>query len=305
MIIYIVKRLILVIPLLFLIIVISFSTLQVMPGDAALLLAGSYYDEESVANIRRNLGLDKPVTEQFFDYVSKVVKGDFGISYNTRSKVVDLIKSRYPITVKLALFGLFISSFFGILSGIFSAVFPNKFWDNIIRILSLAGVSMPAFFVGLILLYFFSLTLGWLPLTGGANLKSLILPAITLSFRALAIIARITRSSMLNILSQDFILMARAQGLSKSEVVFKHALKNVLNMIITIIAVQLGYLLGGAIVTETVFAIPGIGRLIVESILARDIPLMQGLIILIGTVFILLNIIVDILYCYINPKIEY
>lgn len=302
---YVFKRFLISILLLFMISLLTFLIVHLMPGDIAHTIAGEYASEEDIENIKISLGLDKPLYQQYFIYTNKVLHGDLGISLFTKEPITKLLISRYPFTLKLALSGLLIAVVLGITFGIISALYANSFYDTLTRSIALVGVSFPAFFLALMLMYFFSLNLRWFPLTWDGSLKTLILPAITIGARTLAIIARITRASMIDVLSKDYILMAKSQGLSQLEVVFKHVIKNVMNTIITVVAVQLGYLLGGAVVTETVFAIPGIGRLLVQAILTRDIPLMQGSLLAVGTVFILLNFAVDVIYTIINPKIAY
>lgn len=302
---YVFKRFLLSILLLFMISLLTFLIVHLMPGDIAYMIAGEYASEEDIENIKISLGLDKPLYQQYFIYTNKVLHGDLGISLFTKEPVTKLLISRYSFTLKLALSGLLIAVVLGITFGTISALYANSFYDTLSRSIGLVGVSFPAFFIALILMYFFSLNLRWFPLTWDGSLKTLILPAITIGARTLAIIARMTRASMIDVLSKDYILMAKSQGLSQLEVVFKHVIKNVMNTIITVVAVQLGYLLGGTVVTETVFAIPGIGRLLVQAILTRDIPLMQGSLLAVGTVFILLNFAVDVIYTVINPKIAY
>lgn len=302
---YVLKRLLLVIPLLLLVSLFAFLIVHIMPGDAASILAGEGASEEDISSLTRVLGLDRPLYEQYGLYLGRVLQGDLGKSLITGSPVGTLISLRYPVTLKLALAGLVIALVLGTLLGIASAVQANRPFDSLTRIVALLGVSTPPFFLGLLLMFTCAVQFRWFPIQGGASLAGFVLPAVALSARTLALIARMTRSSMLNVLSQDYILLARAQGLGRTEVIVKHALKNVLNTIITVAAVQLGYLLGGSVVIESVFAMPGIGRLLVEAILGRDVPLMQGTLLVVAMSFIVINLVVDVLYAVINPRIVY
>ncbi len=302
---YVLQRLLLVIPLLLLVSLFTFLIVHIMPGDAASILAGEGASPEDIANLTRSLGLDRPLYEQYVLYLGRVAQGDLGRSLITGTPVSTLIGLRYPVTLTLALAGLMIALVLGTALGVASAVQANRPFDGITRILALLGVSTPPFFLGLILMFAFAVQVRWFPIQGGGSAAGFVLPALALSARTLALIARMTRSSMLNVLSQDYILLARAHGLGRTEVVVRHALKNVLNTIITVAAVQLGYLLGGSVVVESVFAIPGIGRLLVDSILGRDVPLMQGTLLVVAMSFILINLVVDVLYAVINPRIVY
>ncbi len=299
------RRLLMLIPLLVVVSILIFSMSYLMPGDPAEVIAGEGASREDVQNVRQSLGLDKPLHEQYLMWISKAFQGDFGFSVRTRRPVAQEIGFRFINTIKLSVVSIVFATIFGLGSGIVSATRRYSIYDNVAMVIALIGISITPFYLGLMLMLFFSVRLGWLPLMGLSTWQSMILPAVTLGARPLAMIARMTRSSMLEIMGQDYILAARAQGLSERIVVFKLALKNALNTVITVIGLQFGQLLGGAVITETVFAWPGIGRLAVESIKARDFPVVQAAILVVATSFVLINLIVDLLYAYVNPRIRY
>jgi peptide/nickel transport system permease protein/oligopeptide transport system permease protein len=261
--------------------------------------------QEDIKNIRQQLGLDKPIFVQYGIFLSRLAKLDLGRSARTQNPVIKEIWARLPNTVLLAVTAITLACFFGIPAGIISAVRPYTWIDYLFTSMALFGISMPVFWLGLMLIVIFSLVLHWLPAGGIGSWKHVILPSFTLAAFVVAFITRITRASMIETLSQDYTTTARSKGLKEQVVIVKHALKNALIPIITVVGLQFGLLLGGAVLTETVFAWPGLGRLIVDSILARDYPVIQGTILIFGLLYILVNLVVDLLYAYIDPRIRY
>jgi len=302
---YIVRRLLLAIPVLVGVSIVVFAMIRLIPGCPALAIAGPHAKPDFVEAIREEFGLDKPIHVQYFVFMGRVFRGDLGISIRTRRPVATEIGRKFPNTVELAVASMAIASLIGIVAGIISATKRNSIYDNASMVAAMFGVSVPAFWFGLMLILLFSVMLRWLPVAGRGTILHLILPAITLGTALAAIIARMTRSSMLDVLGQDFITTARAKGLRERIVVYKHALKNALIPVVTIIGLQFGMLLNGAVLTETVFAWPGLGRLIVEAIMHRDFPVVQGAVLLVGTAFVFINLFVDILYSFFDPKIRY
>lgn len=301
---FILKRLATMIPVLLVVSVLVFLMVHMMPGDPAQIIAGETATEEDIERVRVAQGFDKPLPEQYLRYITNVLKGDMGTSIRTNRAVSDEIMSRLPNTLVLAAAAILISIVVGITIGIVSATKRYSIFDNFSMLFALFGLSIPPFYLGLMLMLIFSVTLKWLPISGGVTLVGIILPAITLSARSMATIARMTRSSMLEVMSQDYIQTARAQGFSERKVVFSHALKNSMNTIVTVAGLQFGSLLGGAVITEQVFGWPGLGTLIVTSIRARDFPVVQSAILVLASLFVLINLLVDILYAFINPRIK-
>jgi len=302
---YLVRRLLRIIPTLFGILLIVFLMIRLVPGDPARIMAGEQATAEDVENLRRQLGLDKPIHTQFLIYLASLLQGDLGISLRTRQPVMSEILTRFPATLELSVAGMFVSILIGVPAGVISAVRRYSISDNIAMLIALFGLCTPAFWLGLMLILLFSVTLGWLPAAERGGIEHLILPAITVGMVSTAIITRQTRSSMLEVITQDYITTARAKGNPEKVVILKHALKNALIPVVTIAGLQFGTLLGGAILTETVFAWPGIGRLLVDSIFARDYPVVQGVVLFFSLSFVLVNLFVDILYAYLDPRIVY
>lgn len=302
---YALRRLLILIPLLIVVSVLVFSTIYLMPGDPAEVIAGEGASKEDIENVRQSLGLDRPLHEQYLSWLARALRGDFGKSIRTGRPVGQEIGFRFKNTVSLTVFSMLFATIFGLIAGIVSAVRRYSLYDNLSMVIALIGISITPFYLGLMLMLFFSVRLGWLPLMGLDSWKGWILPSITLGARPLAMIARMTRSSMLEVMGQDYILTARAQGLPERLIIFRYALRNALNTVITVVGLQFGQQLGGAVITETVFALPGIGRLAVESIKARDFPALQAAILVVATAFVLVNLIVDLLYAYVNPRIRY
>jgi len=302
---YVIKRLLSTIPVLIGISLLLFFMLRMLPGDPAQVLAGEMASPEDIRLIRHQLGLDRPMHVQYAFFLSRLARFDLGRSARTQNPVTEEIWARLPNTMLLAVVAITLACLFGIPAGIISAVRPYTWIDYVVTSTALFGISMPVFWLGLMLIVVFSIVLHWLPAGGTGSWKHVILPSLTLAAFVVAFIARMTRSSMLEVLSQDYTTTARSKGLKEQVVIVKHALKNALIPIITVIGLQFGLLLGGAVLTETVFAWPGVGRLIVDSILARDYPVIQGAILVFGLLYILVNLAVDLLYAYVDPRIRY
>ncbi|WP_430884646.1 nickel ABC transporter permease [Fusibacter sp. JL216-2] len=301
---YIGRRLLMLIPVLLGVTFIVFSIMYMTPGDPAQLILGESAPPEAVAELRADMGLEDPFIVQYGRFVVNAVQGDFGKSYTTKRDVFSEIFARFPNTLKLAGVGVLLAIAIGIPVGIISATRQYSALDNVSMIGALLGVSMPNFWLGLMLILFFSVNLGWLPSSGSETFKHMILPAITLGTGAAAIITRMTRSSMLEVIRQDFIRTARAKGVAEKKVINKHALKNALIPVITVVGLQFGYLLGGAVLTETVFSWPGVGRLLVEAIRQKDTPTVLASVVFMATTFSFVNLLVDVLYAYVDPRIK-
>jgi len=301
---YFTKRIIGILPTLLLVLVFVFFFIRLLPGDPARMLAGPEATLQDVENVRRNLGLDKPLYVQFVNFITGLLKGDFGISLRTKRPVVNELGMRLRNTLALAFVSITWSSIAGIIVGLQSARHRSKWQDYAGMTVAVSGVSMPNFWIGFLLIILFSVKLKWLPTTGAGSIKNIILPAITLGTSIFAVIARFTRSSLLEVLKADYIRTARAKGVKENRVVWYHAFRNAMISVVTVLGLQFGFLLGGSVVTETVFAYPGVGSLLVESVSYRDYPTIQILILLFAASFIVINLIVDLLYSVINPEIR-
>ncbi|MBN2285652.1 MAG: ABC transporter permease [Tissierellales bacterium] len=301
---YIFRRIAMMIPVMIGVTFLVFFIINLTPGDAASMILGDGATEESIRALREEMGLNDPVIVQYGRYMTNLLKGDLGTSYSTGKTVVGEIGQRFPNTFKLTISAIIISIIISIPIGIISATKQYSIFDSVGMIFALVGVSMPSFWTGLILIIAFSLNFRWFPSGGMDGLKSLVLPAFTLAIASTASITRTTRSSMLEVVRQDYINTAKAKGVSKNIVIRKHALKNALIPAITVIGLEFGILLGGAVLTETVFSWPGIGRLMVESIQRKDTPMVLGCIIVFALSFSIVNLIIDILYAYIDPRIR-
>jgi peptide/nickel transport system permease protein len=302
---YIIRRLLALIPVILVLTFIVFTILSMTPGDASTIILGSEYTPELGAKVREELGLDRPVVVQYFHYITNLMQGDFGTSYVMRAPVLDQLSVRLANTAWIVGFAMLLCVTFGIPIGILSATRPNSVFSQATMVFGLMGVSMPIFWLGLLLILLFSVKLGWLPSSGLDNgFRSLVLPAITLGFNYMANIMRTTRSSMLEAIRQDFIRTARAKGASERAVIYDHALGNALMPTITIIGMDVGTLLGGVVLTETVFSIPGMGRLLVEAINQRDTPCVLGTLVVMAITVAVSNLIVDLIYAYIDPRIR-
>jgi len=293
------------VPVLFGVTLVSFSLLHLVPGDPAELLAGLEATREDVDRIRTEYGLDQPLVVQYLRFVGDAVRGDLGISIQSRHPVLTLLLQRLAFTLQLSMVSILVASAIGLVAGIISATRQYSFFDTFSMLGALFGISMPIFWLGLLLILVFAVRLHWLPSGGTGTLRHLILPAIALGSASAAVIARMTRASMLEVARQDYIRTARATGYRESVVVFRHALKNAMIPILTVFGLEFGYMLGGAVLTETVFSLPGIGRLLVEGIFARDYPVVQGAMIAVATTFVLVNLLTDVAYAFFDPRIRY
>jgi peptide/nickel transport system permease protein len=302
---YVVRRVLMLVPVLFGVSLIIFSILKFIPGDPARVMAGMDASQEDVENVRRQLGLDQPLYVQYGRFIGNALAGDFGRSIRSRRPVGEEIANTLPATIQLAVLSMVLATAFGGVLGVIAATRQYTIWDSLTMVLSLLGISVPIFWLGLMLILVFAVQLGWLPAQGRGGPENLILPSVTLGAASAGIIARMMRSSMLEVLRQDYVRTARAKGLGERFVVLRHALKNAAIPAVTVIGLQFGYLLGGAVITETVFAWPGMGRLVVEGIKFRDYPVVQSGILLLALVFSLVNLAVDLLYAYLDPRIRY
>jgi ABC-type dipeptide/oligopeptide/nickel transport system permease component len=282
-----------------------FVMVRLLPGDPARVIAGLLASEADVAHIRSQLGLDRPFYVQYGIFLARAARGDLGRSARTSEPVLREILARLPATLQLALLSTVLATACGVVGGVLAATRPYSGLDYLISFSTLFGVSMPVYWLGLMLIVVFAVQLNWLPAAGAEEAGSAILPAITLASFSMALVARMTRASMLEVLGQDYVRTARAKGLREAVVVYQHALRNALIPIITAVGLQFGALLGGTVLTETVFGWPGLGRLLVDSIFARDYPMVQGLVLTFSSMFILTNFVVDLAYVVIDPRIHY
>jgi ABC-type dipeptide/oligopeptide/nickel transport system permease component len=293
------------VPILFGVSVLVFMMLHLTPGDPARLIAGPTATPEQVDEIRGLLGLDQPLYQQYYDYMVRLAHGDLGQSVITHDAVTSELAPRFIATAELSGAAMVVAVVVGMTFGIISATRQYSIVDNILSVLALLGLSTPAYWLGLMLILLFSLHFGWFPAAGRGGISHLILPTFTLAMFAMATVARMTRGSLLEVLNQDYVRSARAKGLSESFVLNRHALKNALIPVMTVVGLQVGQLLSGAVLTETVFSWPGIGRFLVDSIEARDFPIVQGGVLLTAAIFVIVNLIVDLLYGVVDPRIRY
>jgi len=329
---YVLRRLALLVPTLLGMSILTFSLIHLVPGDPAQVMLGERATPQAIENLRKELGLDRPLYVQYGRFLGGLLTGDLGRSLKTREKIVIEMAERFPATFELALAAILFSGVFGVFAGILAARYRRSFFDVFVMAGSLAGVSMPIFWLGLLVILLFSVKLGWLPLAGRISpafavpkltgfllidtlaagkplafidaIRHLVLPAVVLGTIPLAVIARMTRAAVLDVLTQDYVRTAWAKGLSEARVLLVHVLKNALIPTITVIGLQFGYLLGGAIITETIFAWPGVGRWLVLAVAARDFRAVQGGVLLLATVFVLVNLAVDLLYAVADPRIR-
>jgi len=302
---YILRRLLLLIPVLLGVSMIVFGMVRMLPGDPAVAIAGVHATPEYIQHVRSQMGLDEPLPVQYGIFMRDLMRGDLGRSTRTRQPVLTEIWPRFINTMQLTAIALAIATVVGITAGVISATRPYSIYDQASMVLSLFGVSAPVFWLGLILMLIFAVNLGWLPSSGTGTIWHFILPSVTLAAQSTALVARMTRSSMLEVLGKDYIVTARSKGLTERVINIKHALRNALISIVTILGLRFGILLGGAVLTETVFSWPGVGRLMVDSILARDYPVVQGSVLMLAMLFVLINLFVDILYAFLDPQIQY
>ena len=310
---FIIRRVLQTIPVLIGVTILVFSLMHLIPGDPAQIIAGEGASEKTVEQIRERLGLNEPVHVQYFSYISNAVQGDLGSSIRSGRAVMDEIQSRFWVTVELAFYSTVLAVFIGMIAGIISAVRHYTLSDISIMIIALFGLSMPSFWMGLVLIQWFAVGVDWLPLPEflkmrpsgwGDDWRQVILPVITLGTGGAAIIARMTRSSMLEVIGQDYIRTARAKGVTERSVIYKHALKNAMIPVITVVGLEFGAFLGGAVLTETIFAINGMGRLTIDAIRQRDFPIVQGTVLVISVIFVFVNLLVDISYRLLNKRID-
>jgi ABC-type dipeptide/oligopeptide/nickel transport system permease component len=329
---YVLRRIALLVPTLLGMSILAFSLIHLVPGDPAQVMLGERATAEAIVNLRKELGLDQPVYVQYGKFLGGLLTGDLGRSLKTREKIVVEMGERFPATFELALAAILFAGFFGVVAGILAARFRRSFFDVFVMAGSLAGVSMPIFWLGLLVILLFSVKLGWLPLAGRIDpafavpvrtgfllidtllagkplafldaIRHLVLPAFVLGTIPLAVIARMTRAAVLDVLTQDYVRTAWAKGLSEARVLLVHVLKNALIPTITVIGLQFGYLLGGAIITETIFSWPGVGRWLVLAVAARDFRAVQGGVLLLATVFVVVNLVVDLLYAVADPRVR-
>jgi peptide/nickel transport system permease protein len=301
---YVIKRLIYMIPVILALTFVVFTIMYFTPGDPTEVILGNEYTKEASMKLKQDLGLDKPFMVQFFNYVKNLVQGDFGMSYISRAPVSEQLFGRFPNTAKVVAGAMLFCIFIGVPIGVISGTKPYSLLSNVTMVIGLLGVSLPIFWLGLLLILLFSVKLGWLPSSGIDGFSSLILPSLALGANYMANIMRTTRSSMLEVIRQDYIRTAKAKGVSKRNVIRKHALQNAMMPTITIIGMNIGALLGGVVLTETVFSIPGTGRLLVESINKRDTPCVLGCLVIMAVCVAVSNLAVDLIYAYIDPRIK-
>jgi peptide/nickel transport system permease protein len=285
--------------------VISFVVLRIVPGDPALLMLSDMATREEIEHMRRALGVDQPIWVQFGIYVQQILTGDFGMSYRRGTPALPLVLDYLPATIQLALAAFVITLVVAIPLGLLAAIRKNSWIDNVVSVIALVGQSVPVFWLGIMLILVISVKLRLLPTSGYGGLRHLILPAITLASSQIALVARMTRSSMLEVIRQDYMRTARAKGLAERTVLMKHGLRNALAPVVTVLGLQVGTLLGGAIITETVFAWPGAGALLVNSIGYRDYPVVQVMVVISALIFVIINLLVDLLYVVLDPRVSY
>jgi len=304
---YILRRLVLTVPVLFGVTLLVFSMLHLVPGDPvkAMFIESGGASAEQIEQVRHLLGLDKSLPEQYWDYLTNALHGDLGQSIISKQSVFELIVQNLPSTLQLTVTGLGLAILLGMLLGVVAAVRHSSWLDNMMMVVATIGVSMPSFWLGLLLILVFGIYLRWVPITAGSDLNRLALPAFALGFQSAAIIARLVRASLLEVLQEDYMRTARAKGLSNRVVILRHGLRNSLIPVTTVVGLQFGGLLGGAVIIEAVFARQGIGQLLVGALQARDFPLAQGCVLFIALVYVLVNLAVDMLYAFIDPRIHY
>jgi len=302
---YVGRRILAVVPVLFGVTLAVFSMLFLVPGDPVkIMLAEFVTTPDQIAQMRAQLHLDEPVLKQYGRFVGNALRGDLGVSIRSRRPVAAEITENIGSTGQLALASMLVAIGLGVPLGLVAALGRNSWLDVAAMVVALLGVAMPSFWLGFLLIFVFSLHLGWLPATGGGDLPHLVMPAVALGMIAAAIIARLTRSSMLEVLGQDYVRTARAKGLGSGSVIVRHALRNALIPVVTVFGLQFGNLLAGAVIVETVFSRPGLGRLIVGGILAKDFPLVQGTVLFVAAAYVLINVVVDVAYAYVDPRIR-
>ncbi len=302
-----------IIPVFFVVAVVSFSILHIIPGNPAALILGINATTEQIEELTIELGLDRPISEQFISWIKNLLRGDFGYSYFINKPVLEIILEKMPVSVSLAILAELVAIILAVPLGVFSAVKHNTLQDQVFMTFAVLGISLPSFWLAIMFILIFSVTLRWFPAQGyvpisegfGVWLQHLALPSIALGINHSALIARMTRSSMLEVFTSDFVRTLRSKGLPENNVIFKHVLKNSMIPVVTVIGLSFASLLGGALIVETVFAIPGIGRLMLSSIQRRDYLVVQGILIIFASICVIINLLVDIIYVYLDPRIRY
>lgn len=306
---YVAQRLVQLVPVLFLVSIIVFSTMHVLPGDPAeLMLAGAEggaISAERMAELRTSMGLDDPLHVQYLRFAGNALRGDLGTSIRFRSPVTTLVLERFPYTLRLSLVGLAVAVVLGVVSGAAAAVWRGTWIDTGSMVFSFLGVSMPIFWLGLLLIFFFGIQLQWLPVSGTADWRALVLPGFTLGFVSAGLISRLTRGSLIEVMHEDYVRTARSKGLGRWRTLMGHMAKNALIPVVTVLGLQFGGMLAGAVVTEVVFSRPGLGRLIVNAILWKDYPLIQGAVLFTAVLYLVVNLAVDLTYAWLDPRIRY
>jgi ABC-type dipeptide/oligopeptide/nickel transport system permease component len=302
---FLARRVLLAIPTLIGVLVVVFALLYVAPGDPVMEMVGERADSATIARLRQELKLDEPLPTQFAHYAGGVLRGDLGRSYITNRPIVSDIRERFPRTLQLAASAMLLAAVVGITIGVLAAARPNGWFDRLSLALAYLGISFPVYWVGLILILFVAVGLRWLPPSGYGGIEYLILPALALGSRSIAFLARMTRSAMLEVLGSDYVRTARAKGLRRSVVIARHAFRNALIPVITVLGLDFGYYLTGSILTETIFSWPGLGRYVVNAISRRDLPAIQGTVLFLSVVFVLVNLITDLVYAAADPRVGY
>ncbi|MFO7295217.1 MAG: ABC transporter permease [Clostridia bacterium] len=302
---YIVRRIVLMVPVIIVMTLIVFSIFYFAPGDPVSRIAGPNVTPEVYESIRRKYGLDQPFIIQYLRFMKSVIEGDLGVSILQERPVIEMIKERLPVTLEIGLLGFLITFLIAIPVGVIAAVKKNTLVDYMCMSGTLLGAAIPTFWFGMLLMYFFAYKLRWFPISGYGTIRHLILPGFAIGLTNAAVTARMVRSSMLEVLNQDYIRTARSKGLFEKVVIYRHALKNALIPVITLMGLRLGWIIGGSVALEIIFSIPGIGRLMVDSILARDYPVVQGSMIVLTSSIILANLLADVLYAIVDPRIRY
>ncbi|HEV8306861.1 MAG TPA: nickel ABC transporter permease [Methylomirabilota bacterium] len=310
---YLLRRAGAMVPVIAVVSVVVFSLIHLTPGDPVNIMLREEADPATAATLRRQLGLDRPLPLQYAAWLGRAVQGELGRSIRTNQPVTDAIRQRVPVTLSLAAAALLVALAIGLPAGILAAVRRNSVVDVAATLVAISGVSLPSFWLAILLILVFSVTLGWLPPLGwvspgrdlGAWVRSLVLPAVTLGVAIAAVVMRMTRASLLEVLELDYVRTARAKGLAERRIVLGHALRNALIPVVTVIGLQAGALLGGAVITETIFALPGVGRLLVDAIFQRDFPIVQGVVLVLALNFLIVNLLVDLTYAWLDPRIRY
>lgn len=313
MLIFAARRLLAAIPTLLVVTLLVFSLVRLLPGDPARLQLGEEATPQAISELRHQMGLDRPVAVQYVAWLGDLGRLNLGRSLQDHTPVSGLIAEKLPTTFELAVLSLLVAALLALPAGIFSALRPGSWVDRVVTLLALSGISLPSFFLGILLVYLFSVTLAWIPASGyvglgenpGLNLKLMLLPAITLGVGSGAVLTRFLRSSLLEVLGQDYVRTARAKGVASRLVIVKHALRNALIPVVTVLGLQLGGLLGGAVVTEQIFSVPGFGRLLVDAVFTRDLPVIQGMVLTSAALVFLVSFLIDLAYGAIDPRVRY